>query len=256
MKKQIITTLSVCVVLLCLFVGMKWYSKNSSLSNTPSQTTEIVKNDFLAETIQIPNTMNRATPEFQSFSLAYDTEGNNYISVGVGGKLDLPANHNYVADDMPGAGIWKVEVNKSVALQEIAVTEALKQKITYYKFGEIFSPDCSDTFTFSCLSTDGRLKIVASFSGSEIKKKKLAGWMSGQTGDIETTFYTGIRTISMMDTTNNKQAVIFREQLNDTDGYSAIIDRLAYFPAKKIVIFMALNGAASTYQAPTVYYFE
>lgn len=211
------------------------------LTANKSNAIDLEQSDFPIETLKVPNSLARASPEFSTFSVEVDQEGNTYIAVGLGiEKYSIP--------DSPAAGIWRILVaNGRPNLQELTVTDDLKHSLIPYDALQRPIPlGCGDAFIQECSSYDNRLKIALTFDGKHYKKKTSAGLFSGQQSDIEYDFYNGTRKLVITDNTTGKKA-IFYENLDDTPEYVVFSDRLVYLAKENLVVlFPPISSKQST----------
>lgn len=200
----------------------------------PVSAIDLKHSDFAIKTLKIPNSPARASPEFHSFSVQIDQNGDTYLTTGLGlEKLSIP--------DDPGAGIWRVRVTDAQpTLEEAPVADDLKRRLTVNNASQGSLPfGCGAGFVEECSSQDGKLHIALTFDGKRYKKKMSSIFQS----NVEYEFRDGIRKLVITDNTTGKKAV-FHEQLDDTPEYLSYEGRLIYLAKEKLVILFSPIGSS------------
>ncbi len=137
-----------------------------------------------------------------------------YLGAGVvGSRLQIP--------DSPGATAWQVVPTAACARLE-PVPPALLRTPAVQAVVVQQSPlpmECAAAFEGSCTSRDGKLRITTTFDGRR-RAARVGGGFFGTEGTIDTTFYTGVRTLSI-EHLPSRLALRMQERLNNSYVYSA-----------------------------------
>ncbi|MFN4118833.1 hypothetical protein [Acidovorax sp.] len=163
-----------------------------------------------------------------------------YLGAGVvGGRLQIP--------DSPGATAWKVVPTSDCARLEPVPTSVLHspgvQAVVVQQ--NPLPMECAAAFEGSCTSRDGALRITTSFDGRR-RTARVRGGFFGTEGAVDTTFYTGVRTLSI-EHLPSRRALHMHERLADTNGYSAPQTAIRYLPELRRVLLL---GAAEVRGVP------
>ncbi len=163
-----------------------------------------------------------------------------YLGAGVGiPRLNIP--------DSPGATAWQVMPDASCArLAPVPLSELQPPAVQPVTVQQNPLPmECAAAFEGSCTSRDGRLRIATTFDGSH-RKARVGGGFFGTEGLIDSTFYTGVRTLTIEHLPSGR-ALRLRERLADANGYSAPQTAIRYLPELRLVLLL---GAAQERGVP------
>lgn len=151
-----------------------------------------------------------------------------------------------IADD-PGAAAWKVVPDADCAHLETVPLEEVKQPavqpVTVQK--NPLPMVCAAAFEDSCTSHDQQLRISTTFQGRQ-RKARVGGGFFGTEGTIHSTFYTGVRSLTIEHLPSG-QRLRLDETLKDNNGYSAPQTAIRYLPELRRVLLL---GAATLRGVP------
>ncbi|MCZ8221690.1 MAG: hypothetical protein O9337_19885 [Acidovorax sp.] len=157
-----------------------------------------------------------------------------YLSAGAGvPRLQIP--------DLPGATAWAVVPDGVCAHlaqvpMDVLKTGAMEPVVVQRN---PLPMDCAAAFEGACTSRDGQLRISTSFDGQR-RKAQVRGGFYGSEGLIDTTFYTGTRTLQIEHLPSG-QAVRMREPLVNDRGYSAPQTAIRYLPELRLVLLLGVT---------------
>ncbi|KRB37566.1 hypothetical protein ASD94_20110 [Acidovorax sp. Root70] len=168
-----------------------------------------------------------------------------YLGAGVAGsRLQIP--------DSPGATAWKVVPATDCARLE-QVPTALLHTPSVQAVPVQQNPlpmECAAAFEGSCTSRDGALRITTVFEGRR-RAARVGGGFFGTEGTIDTTFYTGVRTLSI-EHLPSRLVLRMQERLNNTNGYSAPQTAIRYLPELQRLLLLGASEAHGMPQAHCV----
>ncbi|MBL7089582.1 hypothetical protein [Acidovorax sp.] len=159
-----------------------------------------------------------------------------YIGTGVvGSRLPIP--------DTPGASAWQVVPTADCARLEPVPTTLLRtpavQAVVVQQ--NPLPMECAAAFEGSCTSRDGELRITTAFEGRR-RAARVGGGFFGTEGTIDTTFYTGVRTLSI-EHLPSRLVLRMQERLNNTNGYSAPQTAIRYLPELQRLLLLGASEA-------------
>ena len=159
-----------------------------------------------------------------------------YLGAGVASsRLQIP--------DSPGATAWQVVPTAACARLE-PVPPALLRTPAVQAVVVQQSPlpmECAAAFEGSCTSRDGKLRITTAFEGRR-RAARVGGGFFGTEGTIDTTFYTGVRTLSI-EHLPSRLALRMQERLNNSNGYSAPQTAIRYLPELQRLLLLGASEA-------------
>ena len=159
-----------------------------------------------------------------------------YLGAGVAGsRLQIP--------DSPGATAWQVVPTAACARLE-PVPPALLRTPAVQAVVVQQNPlpmECAAAFEGSCTSRDGKLRITTAFEGRR-RAARVGGGFFGTEGTIDTTFYTGVRTLSI-EHLPSRLALRMQERLNNSNGYSAPQTAIRYLPELQRLLLLGASEA-------------
>ncbi|MBW8466503.1 MAG: hypothetical protein K0M68_28475 [Acidovorax sp.] len=147
-----------------------------------------------------------------------------YLSAGAGvPRLQIP--------DLPGATAWAVVpdgvcAHLAQAPMDVLKTGAMEPVVVQRN---PLPMDCAAAFEGACTSCDGQRR-----------KAQVRGGFYGSEGLIDTTFYTGTRTLQIEHLPSG-QAVRMREPLVNDLGYSAPQTAIRYLPELRLVLLLGVT---------------
>lgn len=149
--------------------------------------------------------------------------------------------------DSPGATAWKVVPDTDCAhLEPVPVAALQAPAVQPVMVRQNPLPmDCAAAFEGSCISRDGQLRIATAFQGTH-RKARVGGGFFGTEGRIDSTFYTGVRTL-VIEHRPTGRMLRMQESLSDTNGYSAPQTAVRYLPELRRVLLL---GAAQERGVP------
>ena len=164
-----------------------------------------------------------------------------YLGAGVAGaRLQIP--------DAPGATAWKVVPTADCARLEPVPTAVLHNPaVQAVQVQQNPLPlECAAAFEGQCTSRDGTLRISTAFDGRR-RTARVGGGFFGTESSIHTTFYTGVRTLSV-EHLPSRRVLRMHERLADANGYSAPqTTAIRYLPELQRVLLL---GAAEARGVP------
>jgi hypothetical protein len=163
-----------------------------------------------------------------------------YLGAGVGiPRLQIP--------DSAGATAWKVVTDSECAhLEPVPPAEVKAPSVEPVTVQHNPLPmTCAASFEGSCTSSDGRLRIATTFEGQQ-RRARVGGGFFGGEGRIDSTFYTGLRTLTI-EHLPSRRLLRLQERLADTNGYSAPQTAIRYLPELRLVLLL---GAAQERGVP------
>lgn len=169
-----------------------------------------------------------------------------YLGAGVaGGRLQIP--------DAPGATAWKIMPTADCAYLEPVPTAVLHSPaVQAVQVQQNPLPlECAAAFEGQCTSRDGTLRITTAFDGRR-RTARVGGGFFGSEAPINTTFYTGVRTLSI-EHLPSRRVLRMHERLADTNGYSAPqTTAIRYLPELQRVLLLGATEARGVPQAHCV----
>jgi|GEM_PF-1352503 len=168
-----------------------------------------------------------------------------YLGAGVAGsRLQIP--------DSPGATAWKVVPATDCARLEQVPTALLHTPSVQAVLVQQnpLPMECAAAFEGSCTSRDGALRITTAFEGRR-RAARVGGGFFGTEGTIDTTFYTGVRTLSI-EHLPSRLVLRMQERLNNTNGYSAPQTAIRYLPELQRLLLLGASEAHGMPQAHCV----
>ncbi|PJI97796.1 hypothetical protein CLU85_2595 [Acidovorax sp. 69] len=159
-----------------------------------------------------------------------------YLGAGVvGSRLPIP--------DSPGATAWQVVTTADCVRLEPVPTALLHtpavQAVLVQK--NPLPMECAAAFEGSCTSRDGKLRITTAFDGRR-RAARVGGGFFGTEGTIDTTFYTGVRTLSI-EHLPSRLVLRMQERLNNANGYSAPQTAIRYLPELQRLLLLGASEA-------------
>lgn len=149
----------------------------------------------------------------------------------------------YGIADTPGASAWRVVPDADCArLVPVALDEVKQAAVQPVTVQQSALPlQCAAAFEGSCTSRDQRLQISTAFQGSR-RTARTGGGFYGTEGQITTTFYTGVRTLTIGHLPSGRHWRM-QESLQDAAGYSAPQTAIRYLPEwQRVLLLGASNG--------------
>lgn len=169
-----------------------------------------------------------------------------YLGAGVAGaRLQIP--------DAPGATAWKVVPTADCARLEPVPTAVLhRPTVQAVQVQQNPLPlECAAAFEGQCTSRDGALRIITAFDGRR-RTARVGGGFFGTEGTINSTFYTGVRTLSIEHLPSGR-VLRMHERLADANGYSAPqTTAIRYLPELQRVLLLGASEARGVPQAHCV----
>lgn len=159
-----------------------------------------------------------------------------YLGAGVAGaRLQIP--------DSPGATAWKIIPTPECSqLEPIPTAQLRAPSVEAVVIQQNALPlQCAAAFEGSCTSRDGKLRITTSFEGKR-RAGQVRGGFFGSENSVPTTFYTGVRTLSI-EHLPSRRSVRMHEQLNNTNGYSAPQSAIRYLPELQRIVLLGASEA-------------
>ena len=159
-----------------------------------------------------------------------------YLGAGVvGSRLPIP--------DSPGATAWKVvPTGECARLEPVPTTLLHSPSVQAVLVQQNPLPmECAAAFEGSCTSRDGTLRITTAFEGRR-RAARVGGGFFGTEGTIDTTFYTGVRTLSI-EHLPSRLVLRMQERLNNTNGYSAPQTAIRYLPELQRLLLLGASEA-------------
>lgn len=158
-----------------------------------------------------------------------------YLAMGLG----VP---RYGIADQPGAGAWRVVPDADCArLERVALDEVRQPGVQPVTVQQNALPlQCAAAFEDSCTSRDQRLRIAIVFQGSR-RRAITGGGFFGSEGKITTSFYTGVRTLSIEHLPSGRQWHM-HERLQDSAAYSAPQTAIRYLPELQRLLFLGVGS--------------
>lgn len=167
--------------------------------------------------------------------LRQDVTGPTYfLAVGLG----VP---RYGIADLPGARAWRVEPDADCArLVPVALDEVKQPAVQPVTVQQNALPlHCAAAFEGSCTSRDQRLRVGTAFLGIR-RTARTGGGFFGTEGQITSTFYTGVRTLTIEHLSSGRQWRM-DEALQDSAGYSAPQTAIRYLPQLQRVLLLGVG---------------
>ncbi len=168
--------------------------------------------------------------------LRRDTTGPAYyLAAGLG----VP---RYGIADLPGAAAWRVVPDADCAgLLPVALAEVKQPAVQPVTVQQNALPlHCAAAFEGSCTSRDQRLQISTAFQGSR-RTARTGGGFFGTEGQITTTFYTGVRSLTIEHLPSGRHWRM-EEALQDSAGYSAPQTAIRYLPELQRVLLLGVSN--------------
>ena len=159
-----------------------------------------------------------------------------YLGAGAGmPRLQIP--------ELPGATAWKVVATADCARLESVPTVLLQSpSVRPVQVQQNPLPmECAAAFEGSCTSRDGKLRISTAFDGRR-RPARVGGGFFGTEGTIDTTFYTGVRTLSIEHVPSGR-VLRMQERLNNANGYSAPQTAIRYLPELQRLLLLGASEA-------------
>lgn len=142
--------------------------------------------------------------------------------------------------DSPGATAWKLVPDADCAhLEQVPLAELRSPGMHPVTVQQDPLPMvCAAVFEGSCTSRDGRLRIATAYEGQR-RKARVGGGFFGTDGLIDSTFFTGTRTLSIEHLPSGR-ALRLQERLADTNSYSAPQTAIRYLPELRLVLLLGV----------------
>lgn len=156
-----------------------------------------------------------------------------YLGAGAGiPRLQIP--------DSPGATAWKLVPDADCAhLEQVPLAELRSPGMHPVTVQQDPLPmACAAAFEGSCTSRDGRLRIATTYEGQR-RKARVGGGFFGTEGLIDSTFFTGTRTLAIEHLPSGR-ALRLQERLADTNSYSAPQTAIRYLPELRLVLLLGV----------------
>lgn len=143
--------------------------------------------------------------------------------------------------DSPGATAWQVVADKDCAqLQPVDLATLRSPTVQPVVVQKNPLPmECAAAFEGSCASRDGQLRIATTFEGTR-RKAQVGGGFFGTERPIDSTFYTGVRTLSIEHLPSGR-ALRLHERLANANGYSAPQTAIRYLPELRLVLLLGAS---------------
>ncbi len=176
-------------------------------------------------------------------SVLYKSRGETpiyYLGAGMGiARLQIP--------DSAGAAAWKVVTDTDCAhLEPVPLAEVKAASVEPVTVQHNPLPmTCAASFEGSCTSSDGRLRIATTFEGQQ-RSARVGGGFFGSEGRIDSTFYTGVRILTV-EHLPSRRLLRLQERLVNTNGYSAPQTAIRYLPELRLVLLL---GAGQEHGVP------
>lgn len=162
------------------------------------------------------------------------TEPIYYLAQGLG----VP---RYGIADLPGASAWRVVPTADCAsLVPVALDEVKQPAVQPVTVQQNALPlHCAAAFEGSCTSRDQRVRVGTAFQGTR-RTARTGGGFFGTEGHITTTFYTGVRTLTIEHVPSGRHWRM-DETLKDSAGYSAPQTAIRYLPELQRVLLLGVS---------------
>lgn len=157
-----------------------------------------------------------------------------YLAAGLGAP-------RYGIADLPGASAWRVVPNADCAsLVPVALDEVKQPAVQPVTVQQNALPlQCAAAFEGSCTSRDQHLRVATAFQGTR-RTARTGGGFFGTEGQITTTFYTGVRTLTIEHVASGRYWRM-NEALKDSAGYSAPQTAIRYLPELQRVLLLGVS---------------
>lgn len=157
-----------------------------------------------------------------------------YLATGLG----VP---RYGIADLPGASAWRVLPDADCAhLEPVALDEVRQPAVQVVSVQQNPLPmACAAAFEGSCMSRDQRLRIRTAFAGTR-RTARTGGGFFGTEGQITSTFYTGVRTLTIEHLASGREWRM-DEALSDSAAYSAPQTAIRYLPEWRRVLLLGVS---------------
>jgi len=158
-----------------------------------------------------------------------------YLAAGLG----VP---RYGIADLPGASAWRMVPDADCArLVPVALDEVKQPAVQPVTVQQNALPlQCVAAFEGSCTSSDQRLRVVTAFQGTR-RTARTGGGFFGTEGQITSTFYTGVRTLTIEHLPSGRHWRM-DEALQDSTGYSAPQTAIRYLPQLQRVLLLGVSN--------------
>ena len=148
----------------------------------------------------------------------------------------------YGIADLPGASAWRVVPDAACAtLVPVALDEVKQPAVQPVTVQQNALPlQCAAAFEGSCTSRDQRLRIGTTFEGTR-RSARTGGGFFGSEGPVATTFYTGVRTLTIEQLPSGRHWRM-QEVLTDSAAYSAPQTAIRYLPELQRVLLLGASA--------------